>query len=98
MLLPEWLLRISSDEGYTISNDSYYISVQVLDSEGMTQGEMPQELKNIASDDGVTEVSEVDKFDLHHFHKVKLEENANRITVFTVTFWLKMAAMLSLSL
>lgn len=61
-----------SDEGYTISNDNYYISVQVLDSEGMTQDEMPQELKNIASDDGVTEVSEVDKFDLHHFHGTKL--------------------------
>lgn len=62
-----------SDEGYIISNDNYYISVQILDSEGMTQGEMPQELKNIASDDGVTEASEVDKFDLHHFYGVKLE-------------------------
>lgn len=68
----DFAIEDDSDEGYTISNSNYYISILLLDSEGMIKSEMAQEIKNIAADDGLTKISDVKSFDLHHFYGVKL--------------------------
>lgn len=64
-----------SEDGYIVSNDTYYITVQLLESEGMTAAALPEELKNIATDDEVTNQTEVTSFDLPQFHGAKLKGN-----------------------
>lgn len=62
-----------SEDGYIVSNPTYYITVQLLDSEGMKVSELSQELKNIAADDEVSNQSDVSTFDLSQFHGAKLK-------------------------
>lgn len=62
-----------SEDGYIVSNPTYYIIVQLLDSEGMKASELSQELKNIAADDEVSNQSDVSTFDLAQFHGAKLK-------------------------
>ena len=51
-----------SEEGYIISTPTYYITVQLLEGEGIKRSELSQELKNIASDDEVTNQTPVTTF------------------------------------
>ena len=53
-----------SEEGYIISTPTYYITVQLLEGEGIKRSELSQELKNIASDDEVTNQTPVTTFEL----------------------------------
>ncbi|MCZ8372113.1 hypothetical protein [Phocaeicola acetigenes] len=62
-----------SEEGYIVYNDTYYITVQMLDGEGIKQSELATELKNIATDDEVTEQTPVKTFELPHFYGVQLQ-------------------------
>ena len=60
-----------------IPNADYYITVQLLAGEGFSISEIPQELKNIATDDEVAAQTEVETFELPQFHGAKLEGNCD---------------------
>lgn len=62
-----------SEEGYVVFNADYYITVQLLAGENFSISEIPQELKNIATDDEVTAQTEVETFELTQFYGAKLE-------------------------
>lgn len=64
-----------SSEGYLAGNDTYYLTIQLLEGEGMKKEELGQELKAIATDDEVTSQSEVQPFELPQFHGVQLKGN-----------------------
>lgn len=62
-----------SEEGYVVYNDTYYITVQMLDGEGIKRSELASELKHIATDDEVAEQTPVKTFELPQFYGVQLE-------------------------
>ena len=64
-----------SEEGYTVSNDTYYITVQLLDGEGFKRNELGNELKNIATDDQVSNQSAVQDFETPQFYGAQLKGN-----------------------
>lgn len=64
-----------SEEGYIISTPTYYITVQLLEGEGILRSELSQELKNIATDDEVTNQSPVTTFELPQFYGAQLKGN-----------------------
>lgn len=64
-----------SSEGYLAGNDTYYLTIQLLEGEGMKKEELGQELKAIATDDEVTSQSSVQSFELPQFHGVQLKGN-----------------------
>lgn len=64
-----------SSEGYLAGNDTYYLTIQLLEGEGMKKEELGQELKAIATDDEVTLQSSVQSFELPQFHGVQLKGN-----------------------
>lgn len=61
-----------SEEGYILSTPVYYITVQLLEGEGIQRSELAQELKNIATDDEVTAQSDITSFELPQFYGVWL--------------------------
>lgn len=56
-----------SEEGYTISNSSITINVQLLNGEGLSRKELKSSLKHISDEDNVTAQSDVTEIDLTHF-------------------------------
>ena len=64
-----------SEEGYIISTPTYFITVQLLDGEGIQRSEIAQELKNVATDDEVTQQSPTVDFELPQFYGVFLRGN-----------------------
>lgn len=64
-----------SSEGYIAGNDTYYLTIQLLEGEGLKKEELGQELKAIATDDEVTSQSSVQPFELPQFHGVQLKGN-----------------------
>lgn len=63
-----------SDEGYVLSDPTYYITVQLLEGGGdIPAAELGGELKNVATDDEVANQSAVTSFDLPQFHGVQLK-------------------------
>lgn len=62
-----------SEEGYVVYNDTYYITVQILSGEGIKRAELATELKNIATEDEVTEQTPVTTFELPQFYGVQLQ-------------------------
>lgn len=64
-----------SEEGYIISTPVYFITVQLLEGEGISKEELPKELKNIASDDGVMNQTPVKTFELPQFYGAQLQGN-----------------------
>ena len=64
-----------SEEGLILSTPTYYIMVQLLEGEGIQRAELSQELKNIATDDEVTQQSKVTDFELPQFYGVQLTGN-----------------------
>lgn len=64
-----------SSEGYLAGNDTYYLTIQLLEGEGMKKEELGQELKAIATDDEVTSQSEVQPFELPQFYGAQLKGN-----------------------
>ena len=64
-----------SEEGYIISTPTYYITVQLLEGEGIQPSELSQELKNIATDDEVTNQTPVTTFELPQFYGAQLKGN-----------------------
>lgn len=64
-----------SEEGYIVSNDTYYITVQLLDGEGFKRNELGDELKNIANDDQVSDQSALQSFETPQFYGAQIEGN-----------------------
>lgn len=62
-----------SEEGYILSNDNYYINVQMLNSEGMDRKAMKKEIKQMADEDQLVEQTPVSIFDLAHFYGMQLQ-------------------------
>ena len=67
------LVEEDTEDTFLLNNARFYISLQTIDSEGMTQEELPTLLKGLADDDGVQQQSEVKSFDLKQFHGVLLK-------------------------
>lgn len=61
-----------SEEGYVLSDPTYYITVQLLEGEGLQPSDLAAELKSAATDDEVTQQSAVSTFELPQFHGVQL--------------------------
>lgn len=70
---PDIHVEDDSEEGYIVYNDTYYITVQMLDGEGIKQSELATELKHIATEDEVTEQTPVNTFELPQFYGVQLQ-------------------------
>ena len=70
-----YTIEDDSEEGFVISTPIYYITVQLLEGEGIQRSELAQELKNIAIDDEVTQQSKVTDFELTQFYGVQLRGN-----------------------
>ena len=70
-----YTIEDDSEEGFVISTPIYYITVQLLEGEGIQRSELAQELKNIAIDDEVTQQSKVTDFELPLFYGVQLHGN-----------------------
>lgn len=66
-----------SAEGYVVSNSTYYITVELLEGEGIRRAELADELKAVATDDEVVGQSEVESFELPQFHGVELSGNCD---------------------
>ena len=62
-----------SEEGYILSNDTYYVSVQILDGEAMDKKVMKKEIKHLADDDQLKEQTPVTSFNLPQFDGVQLK-------------------------
>lgn len=67
-----YTIEDDSEEGFVINTPTYYITVQLLEGEGIKRSELAQELKNIATDDEVTRQSAVTDFELPQFYGVQL--------------------------
>ena len=67
------LVEEDTEDTFLLNNARFYISLQALDSEEMTQEELPNLLKGLADDDEVKQQSEVKSFDLKQFHGVLLK-------------------------
>ena len=62
-----------SEEGYVLSNEKYYVNVQILDGEAMNKDAMAKEVKQIADDDQLGEQTPVKQFELAQFHGAQLQ-------------------------
>lgn len=67
-----FIVEDDSEEGYIISTPTYYVTVQLLEGEGIQRSELSKELKNIAVDDEVTRQTPVTEFELPQFYGAKL--------------------------
>lgn len=61
-----------TEETFLLNNSKFYITVQSLDSDGMTQEDMHVFLKEYANDDGVEQQSALQTFELPQFYGVCL--------------------------
>ena len=67
------LVEEDTEDTFLLNNSSFYISLQSLDSEDMTQADLNELLKGLADDDGVQEQSLIEAFDLKQFHGIWLK-------------------------
>ena len=70
------LVEEDTEDTFLLNNSSFYISLQSLDSEDMTQADLNELLKGLADDDGVHEQSLIEAFDLKQFHGIWLKGKA----------------------
>ena len=72
--VPEGILvEEDTEDTFLLTDSRFYITVQSLDSEDMSQADMDGLLKGLADDDGVEHQSKVKVFDLSQFHGVFLK-------------------------
>ena len=62
------LVEEDTEETFLLNNSKYYITVQSLDSDGMTKGDLKSVLKDYGNDDGVKDQSAVQEFELSQFY------------------------------
>ena len=70
------LVEEDTEDTFLLNNSSFYISLQSLDSEDMTQADLNELLKGLADDDGVQDQSLIEAFDLKQFHGIWLKGKA----------------------
>lgn len=73
---PGFVVEDDSEDGYVISTDVYYITLQLLEGNDIKRSELADELKHIAADDEVTVTSAVTDFELPQFYGVFLKGNS----------------------
>ena len=68
-----------TEDTFLLNNGHFYISLQSLDSEDMTQEDLNELLKGLADDDGVQEQSKIESFDLKQFHGIWLKGKTEEV-------------------
>lgn len=61
------LVEEDTEETFLLNNSTFYITVQSLDSDGMTKNDLKSVLKDYANDDGIKDQSAVQEFELPQF-------------------------------
>ena len=61
------LVEEGTEETFLLHNSKFYITIQSLDSDGMTKSDLKSVLKDYANDDGVKDQSAVQEFELPQF-------------------------------
>lgn len=85
-----------SSEGYIAGNDTYYLTIQLLEGEGLKKEELGQELKAIATDDEVTSQSSVQPLSCPSSMACSSKETVKKRNASTVTCWQKTEAAASI--
>lgn len=67
------LVEEDTEETFLLNNSKFYITLQSLDSDGMTRDDLKSVLQDYANDDGVKEQSEVQEFELPQFYVTSLK-------------------------
>ena len=67
------LIEEDTEDTFLLNNSRFYISLQSLDSDDMTQEDLSELLKGLADDDGIQEQSKIESFDLKQFHGIWLK-------------------------
>ena len=67
------LVEEDTEDTFLLNNSRFYISLQSLDSDDMTQEDLSELLKGLADDDGIQEQSKIESFDLKQFHGIWLK-------------------------
>lgn len=62
------LVEEDTEETFLLNNSKFYITVQSLESDGMTKEELGSVLKDYANDDGVEGQSAIQTFELPQFY------------------------------
>lgn len=62
------LVEEDTEETFLLNNNKFYLTVQALDSDGMTKDDLNGVLKDYANDDGVEGQSAVKAFELPQFY------------------------------
>ena len=67
-------IRVEEDteDTYLLNSSRFYITLQALDSDDITQGELDDLLIALAKDDGVKNLSAITNYDLPQFHGLDL--------------------------
>ena len=63
-----FVVEEDSEDGYIISTPIYYVTVQLLEGNGIKRSELAGELKNVATDDEVTQQTHVEEFETPQFY------------------------------
>ena len=69
----DMIVEDDSEEGFVVSNDTYYVSIQILDGEAMNKNALVEEVKQVAEDDQLQDLSPVTSFELPQFHGAQLQ-------------------------
>lgn len=69
----DFIIEDDSEEGYILSNDQYYVNVQILDGEAMNKKAIANEVRQVAVDDQLSELSTVKEFSLPKFYGAQLQ-------------------------
>ena len=67
------LVEEDTEDTFLLNSSRFYISLQSLDSDGMTKEGLNELLKGLADDDGVQNQSAIQAFDLKQFHGIYLK-------------------------
>ncbi|WP_455672318.1 hypothetical protein [Phocaeicola sp.] len=66
------LVEEDTEETFLLNNKTFYITIQSLESEGITKEELNGVLKEYANDDGVKKQTAIQAFELPQFYGVSL--------------------------
>lgn len=64
-----------TEETFLLNDNNFYITIQALDSEGMTKNDLGKELLGLADEDGMTNRSASKKFDIPQFYGLFVHGN-----------------------
>lgn len=85
------LIEEDTEETFLLNNSRFYITIQSLDSDGMTKDDLKGVLKDYANDDGVTGQSAVQEFELPQFYVASLKGSCEADNCFYASLMTKEA-------